>query len=74
MIRTAFAIAVAASVLAAVPEVSQAAPIAPLPAGMAHEAAAGNLIQAWCGWRCRHYYRWHYWHHCYWRYGYRHCW
>lgn len=71
MIRTAFAIAVTALVFATVSGVSQAAPIAPIPAGVANEAAAGNLTQVWCGWRCRH---WHRWHRCWWRGGYRHCW
>ncbi len=63
MIRTAFAIAAATLILTGVSGVSWAAPIAPLPAGVAHEAAAGDLTEVWCGWRCHHW-RWHRWHHC----------
>ena len=62
MKRTIFAFAVAAVTLAAV-AVTQAAPIAPLPAGVA--SGQSNLTQVW--WRYHH-------HHCWWRYGYRHCW
>ena len=65
MIRTACAIAVATVLVAGVSGVSQAAPIAPLPTGVASDAASGNVIQAWCGWRCR---RWGWGHRRY--YGY----
>jgi hypothetical protein len=68
MIRTAFAIAVATLILAAASGISQATPIAPLPAGVASEVNSGNVTQAYCGWRCRH------WHRCWWRNGYRRCW
>jgi hypothetical protein len=62
MKRTIFAFTVAALTLAAV-SVSQAAPVAPLPTGVA--ASHSNLTQVW----------WHHWHHhCWWRHGYRHCW
>jgi hypothetical protein len=54
MIRTTFAITVAALVLAGVSGTSHAAPVAPLPAGAASAAKSDNVIQAWCGWRCRH--------------------
>ncbi len=66
MIRMASAVALACLLFAAVPAVSQAAPIAPLPAGF----AAGNVTPV-------HYYyhHWHHWHHhhCWWHHGYRHC-
>lgn len=67
MIRMAFAIAIAALVFAAVSGASHAAPIAPLPAGVASDAGAGNITQVY--WHHRHY--WH--HHCWWHHGYRHC-
>jgi hypothetical protein len=55
MFRTAYAIAIAALLLTAASEVSQAAPISPLPPGVAKEAASGHVIDAWCcrrgGWR-----------------------
>ena len=60
MIRTAFAVAVAALVFAAVSGVSQATPIAPLAAGIA--ADHGTVTQV----------RWHHHHHCGWHH--RHCW
>lgn len=66
MKRTAFAIAVAAVVFAAASGVSRAAPIAPLPAGVASEAAAGDVTHVWCrwgrcgwGWRGSAWCRWH---------------
>ena len=76
MIRTVFAMAVAALVVVAVPQRSQAAPIAPLPAGVI--AGTSSVTTAY-------YHRWHYyhrhryyyhrhWRHCWWRHGYRHCW
>ena len=53
MIRMAFAIAVAAFIFAAGVGVSRAAPIAPLPAGVANDAASGNITHVWCRWgRC----------------------
>ena len=54
MIRTACAIAVATVLVAGVSGISQAAPIAPLPAGVSSDASSGNVIQAWCGYRCGH--------------------
>jgi hypothetical protein len=53
MMRIAFAIVMAALVFVAVSGVSRAAPIAPLPAGVANDAASGNVTQVWCRWgRC----------------------
>ena len=43
MIRTVFAVGLVALVFGAVSGVSQAAPIAPLPAGVANEAASGHI-------------------------------
>jgi hypothetical protein len=66
MKRTVFALAVAAVTLAAV-TVSQAAPIAPLPAGTA--ADQGNLTHVQYMWHG------HSWAHCGWWHGHhRHCW
>jgi hypothetical protein len=70
MKRTAFAFAVAVLTLASV-SISQAAPIAPLPSGIATDA--GQLMQVrwwghwhghwghWGYWHCRHWWngRWH---------------
>jgi hypothetical protein len=84
MIRTIFAMAVAALVVAAVPGTSQAAPIAPLAA----DVIAGTHSVTPVYYYHRHYYHRHYyhryyyhrhyyhrhWHHCWWRHGYRHCW
>jgi len=64
MIRTVFAMAVAALVFAAVSGTSQATPIAPLPAGVAAGSSHGNVTQA-------HYYYYHRRHYYYHR---RHCW
>jgi hypothetical protein len=64
MIRTVFAVGLAALVLAAVSGLSQAAPIAPLPAGVASDAASSHVTPVWCGWRCRHWHRWCRWHRC----------
>jgi hypothetical protein len=61
MIRIWFAIAVAAFIFAAGVGVSRAAPIAPLPAGVAKDAASGNVTHVW--------YRWHRW-----GWGYHHSW
>ncbi len=65
MIRTVFAMAVAALLLAAVSGTSQAAPIAPLPAGV---AAADHAAVTHVWWYHRHYWYHPYYHH------YRHCW
>jgi hypothetical protein len=54
MTRTAIAIVFAAGLVAGASGIAQAAPISPLPPGAANDAAAGNITQAWCGWRCRH--------------------
>lgn len=61
MIRTVFAIAVAALVFAAVSGTSQATPIAPLTGVRA--ADGGQVTKV-------------YWHqrHCWWHHGYRRCW
>ena len=64
MMRMVFAVGLAALVWMAVSAGSQAAPIAPLPAGVASEAAAGQVTPVWCGWRCRHRHHWCRWHHC----------
>ncbi len=72
MIRTVFAMAVAALLLAAVSGTSQAAPIAPLPAG----AASGhdNLTQVYWHHGWHHGWGWHrHWRHCWWHHGYRVC-
>jgi hypothetical protein len=83
MIRTIFAMAVAALISAAVPGTSQAAPIAPLSAGVI--AGTGGVTPVYYYHRNyrhyyhhRYYYHRHYyhrhWRHCWWRHGYRHCW
>jgi Spy/CpxP family protein refolding chaperone len=59
MKKTVFALAVAAIALAAVPA-AQAAPVAPLPAGVA--TANGNVVHVQFWWW--HHHRWHH----------RHCW
>jgi hypothetical protein len=66
MIRTVFAMAFATLIFAAVSGTSQAAPIAPLPTGVAADSSHGNVTNVW------YYYRHH--RHC-WRgrYGYVHC-
>jgi hypothetical protein len=71
MRRSVFAMAVAASVFAAVSGTSQAAPIAPLSAGVT-AADSGQVTQVrW--YRGRHWGRpWR--GRCWWRHGYRHCW
>lgn len=61
MIRTVFAAAIVALAIAAVPGVSSAAPASSLPAGVANEATSGHVVQAYCGWHCRHWHRWHHW-------------
>ncbi len=47
MKKTVFAIALAALACTAVSGASQAAPIAPLPAGVAADADHGNVTKAW---------------------------
>ena len=64
MIRTVFAVGLAALVFAVVAGASQAALIAPLPAGVARDAASGNVTPVWCGWHCRHWHHWCRWHRC----------
>jgi len=54
MIRTACAIAIASFLIAGASGVSQAAPMAPLPDRVSSDASSGNVIKAWCGWRCGH--------------------
>jgi hypothetical protein len=69
MVRVAFAIAVAAVAYIAASEITQALPIAPLPAEVTTEA--GNIIPVYY-YRGRYYpYRWHghYYRHRYYRYG-----
>lgn len=63
MIWMAFAAAIVALAFAA-PGISYAAPASPLPARVASEAASGHVVEAYCGWRCRHRYRWCRWHRC----------
>lgn len=63
MIRTVFAIALAAIAFAAVSDASQAAPIAPLPAGVAADAGHGNVTYY-------HHHHRHCWHG---RWGHLHC-
>src|SRR5579863_1970693 len=54
MIRTACAIAVASFLVTSISGVAHAAPVAPLPAGVSSGALSGNVVKAWCGWRCGH--------------------
>jgi hypothetical protein len=67
MTKTVFAMAVAGLVFAAASGTSQAAPIAPLPAGT--QAESGNLTPVYYRYHYHRYYR-----HCWWHHGYRHCW
>ena len=62
MIRLTFAVAIVALAFAAVSGNSQAAPIAPLPAGVASDASGGNITQVY--WRHRHWHHWCRWHRC----------
>jgi hypothetical protein len=62
MIRTAFAMAVAALLMTAVSGTSQAAPIAPMASASA--AQSGSVTKVW--WHGRHCWRG--------RYGHLHCW
>jgi hypothetical protein len=67
MIRTVFAVAVAALAVAAVSGATQAAPIVPLPAKVTNDAAIGNVTPVY--YYHRHYYHRHYYHrHYYHRY------
>ena len=61
MIRMVFAAVIAALAFAAVPGVSRAAPASALPAGVTSKAASGHVVQAYCGWHCRHWHHWHHW-------------
>jgi hypothetical protein len=71
MVRTVFAMAVAALVFAAVSGTSQAVPMAPLSAGVA-TSGQGNLTQVY--WHRGWHGGWHRgWRHCWWRHGYRVC-
>jgi hypothetical protein len=67
MLRTIFAVAISGLMLAGISGASQATPIAPLPAGVVSDVAAGNVTQVHaCGWRCRQLHRshrWYYQHH-----------
>ena len=70
MTRTVFALIAAAMLMAAVPGISQAVPIAP-PAG--NEAAEqGNVTPAYW-YHHHHYWRHRYWHRPYWHHR-HHCW
>src|ERR1700761_9627741 len=74
MIRTVFAMAVAALVLAAVSGTSQAAPIAPLSAVVT--GGQGDVTQVYWhrGWHGGWHRGWHRgWRHCWWHRGYRVC-
>ena len=83
MIRTIFAMAVATFIVAAVSGTSQAAPIAPLSAGVV--AGTPGITPVYYHhryyyhrhWHHRHWHHrhWHHrhWRHCWWRHGYRHC-
>jgi hypothetical protein len=70
MIRTMFAMAVAALVLAAVSGTSQAAPIAPLPGAVSTDA--GGVTPVYYH-RYYHPYDHRHWRHCWWHGGYRVC-
>jgi hypothetical protein len=67
MLRMKFAVAISGLVLAAISGASQATSIAPLPAGVVRDVAAGNVTQVHaCGWRWRQLHRsnrWYYQHH-----------
>ncbi len=63
MTRTIFAVALGVLLLASAPAMLQAAPIAPLPTGL----AASGVTQVY------YYHHWHHHHHCWWHHGYRHC-
>jgi ABC-type glycerol-3-phosphate transport system substrate-binding protein len=67
MIRTVFAMAVAALVFAAVAGTSQAAPIAPLSGATSTDA--GNVTPVYY----YHPYYHRHWRRCWWRHGYRVC-
>jgi hypothetical protein len=72
--RTVFAMAVAASLFAAVSGTAQSAPIAPLP-GVITDTGGVTPVHYYYhrGYYHRGYYHRH-WRHCYWRNGYRRCW
>ncbi len=71
MIRTVFAMAVAALLLAAVSGTSQAAPIAPLPPAASTDA--GSVTPVYYYHRYYHPYYHRHWRHCWWHRGYRVC-
>jgi hypothetical protein len=80
MIRTIFAMAVATLAVATVSVTSQAAPIAPLLAGVITDTPGVTPVYYHHRYyhhryyyRHRHHYHRH-WRHCWWRHGYRHCW
>ena len=66
---TVFAVAVAALALAAVSGISQAAPIAPLPAAASTDAGSVTPVYYY-----HRYYHPYYHRHCGWYHGYRRCW
>ncbi len=72
MIRTAFAMAVAALVFVAVSGTSQAAPIAPLPGAASTDAGGVTPVYYYYHPYYHPYYHRH-WRHCWWRHGYRVC-
>jgi len=76
MTRTIFAMAVAGVIFAAVSGTSQAAPIAPLPAGVANDSSAITQVYWRGGWRGGGYGHRPYWHRRCWvgRWGRVHCW
>ena len=60
MSRTILALGLAALVFAAFSGVSRAAPLAPLPAGVARN----DFTPVWCHWHCHHWHHWCHWHRC----------
>jgi len=76
MTRTIFAMAVAGMIFAAVSGTSQAAPIAPLPAGVANDSGAITQVYWRGGWHGGGYWHRPYWHRRCWvgRWGRVHCW
>ena len=69
MIR--LAVAIAALAFTTVSGVSQAAPVAPLPAGVAADAGAGHLTLVYWHHRHWHHRHWRHWRHWCWRHPYR---
>ncbi|MDR3422161.1 MAG: hypothetical protein P4L80_13115 [Xanthobacteraceae bacterium] len=62
MSRFVFAAAIAALAFVTVSGISQAAPVAPLPAGVVSDAGAGNITKVY--WHHRHWRHWCRWHRC----------